>query len=103
MKKVMNLLYEIEGKANNIIERANDEKIKLHDELDKELDKLDLDIATNNKVKLDHLQSRINQELEQEKDVLISDSKKQLKELNDYFTTNYETLIKKTFNNVIGA
>lgn len=103
MEKVLNYLSEIEDKANKIIEHAEEEKVLLHQELDQRISSLEQSIADENKKKLEVLKKQINQELEKEVQVLKEDSKKQLVDLENYYTSNHDSLVNKVFQNIIGA
>lgn len=103
MEKVINLLYEIEEKANTIMKRADDEKLTLHQELEQNIKQFEKDISEKNKQKLDVLHEKVNKDLQTEIQSLKDDSEKQLKELEYYFSTNHDALVNKVFQHIIGA
>lgn len=102
MERVINLLYDIEEKANRILDRASEEKNLLHDQLQKDITKLDEEIKNNTRSKISALQDNMNQEIERERQILIESSEKHLRDLEANFKANQETLVNKIFKNIIG-
>ena len=103
MEEVINLLYDIEEKANQIVNRASDEKVSLHDALEKDIEKLDQSIATENIAKLSVLQTQVNNELAVEKQALIDDCNKKLADLEAHYIQNHDSLVDKVFQGLIKA
>jgi vacuolar-type H+-ATPase subunit E/Vma4 len=101
MEKVIGLLFDIEKKANQILERANDEKNELFEENEKAIAKMEADIVEENKAKIKLIIDRANKELELEKEQLIAGSNKQLNDLETNFRQNYDKLINKVFQDII--
>ncbi|MGF7144629.1 vacuolar-type H+-ATPase subunit H [Anaerotaenia torta] len=97
MEKVISLLFDIEKKANQIIERANIEKNELYEENEKQIAQLESGIAEENNKKIKSLMEQSEKEIEQEKQQLINDSEIQLKELETYYQENHDTLVEKVF------
>lgn len=103
MEKVINLLYDIEEKANQIIKRANEEKVKLHDKLEKDLADLDMQISKENEAKLNVLKAQADEELAKEKQLLIDDCNKQLSDMETNYKQNHDALVEKLFQGLIEA
>ena len=101
MEKVISLLFDIEKKANQIIERANIEKNELYEENEKLIMKMEADIAEENNAKINALMAKSEHEIEQEKQHLIESSEKQLKLLEENYKTNHEDMINKVFHSII--
>lgn len=103
MERVINLLYDIEEKANQIIKRANEEKVKLHDKLEKDLADLDMQISNENEAKLNILKAQADEELAKEKQLLIEDCNKQLSDMEKHYQQNHDALVEKIFQGLIQA
>lgn len=101
MEKVISLLFDIEKKANQIIERANIEKNELYEENEKLIKKMEADIAEENNAKINALMTKSENEIEQEKQHLIESSEKQLKLLEENYETHHEDIINKVFQSII--
>ena len=103
MEEVINLLYDIEEKATQIVNRANEEKVSLHDALEKNMELLDQTIATENATKLSILQAKVDLELTQEKQALIEDCNKQLVNLEAHYKKDHDALVDEIFQGLIKA
>jgi len=103
MEEVIHLLYDIEEKANQIVNRAGEEKISLHDALEKDIEQLDQSVATENIAKLSVLQTQVNNELAKEKQSLIDDCNKKLADLETHYNQNHDVLVDKVFQSLIKA
>lgn len=101
MEKVISLLFDIERKANQIIERANLEKNDLYEENEKAIKEMEGVIADENNAKIKALVSQAEQDIEKEKQQLIASSEKQLKDLEDNYTKNHDVLVNKVFQSLI--
>lgn len=101
MEKVIGLLFDIEKKANQIIDRANDEKNELFEENEKAIAKMEAEIAEENNAKINMIVAQADKELETEKQQLISNSNKQLSDLESNFLKNREALVHKVFESII--
>ncbi len=101
MEKVISLLFDIERKANQIIERANLEKNDLYEENEKTIKEMESAIAEENNAKINVLVTQAEQDIEKEKQQLIASSEKQLKDLEDNYTKNHDALVNKVFQNLI--
>lgn len=101
MEKVISLLFDIERKANQIIERANIEKNELYEENEKLIEKMEADIAEENNAKISALMEQAEKEIEQEKQQLIENSENQLKLLEQNYTSNHDAMVDKVFKCII--
>jgi vacuolar-type H+-ATPase subunit H len=101
MEKVIGLLFDIEKKANQIIERANDEKNELFEENEKAIAKMEADIAEKNHIKIERLLAQAEQEIEVEKQHLMECSKKQLADLEASYEKNHNNLVEKVYQSII--
>ncbi len=101
MEKVISLLFDIERKANQIIERANLEKNDLYEENEKAIKEMEGVIADENNAKIKALVSQAEQDIEKEKQQLIASSEKQLKDLEDNYTKSHDVLVNKVFQSLI--
>ena len=103
MEEVINLLYDIEEKATQIVNRANEEKVTLHDALMKNMELLDQEVATENANKLSVLQAKVDLELTQEKQALIKDCNKQLVNLETHYKKDHDALVNEIFQGLVKA
>ncbi len=101
MEKVISLLFDIERKANQIIERANIEKNELFEENEKAIKAMEAEIADENNGKINVLVAQADKEIEQEKQQLIQNSEKQLSDLEDNYRKNHDNLVNKVFQSII--
>jgi hypothetical protein len=101
MEKVISLLFEIEEKAQQIIKRADEEKVKLYEELEKSLLQMENDITAENTAKLKALQSQSDMEFEKERKILIDNCNKQLEELDSIYKNSHDQLVDKVFESLI--
>ncbi len=101
MEKVIGLLFDIEKKANQILERANDEKTELFEENEEAIAKMELAIADENNAKINIILTQAEKELEAEKQQLIANSNKQLADLESNYKQNHDALVDKVFNSII--
>jgi vacuolar-type H+-ATPase subunit H len=101
MERVIGLLFEIEEKANQIIERANSEKTELFEENEKAIQEMEKKIADENNAKINLIITQAEKDLEQEKQQLIENSNKQLKELEAKYMINHDVMVDKVFESII--
>lgn len=101
MERTIGRIFEIEEKAKLIIDRANEEKIRLHDEFEVEIAKLEEDINNDNFNKIREYQINAEIELENEKKTLILKSEKQLHDLDELYKNNHSTFVDKVFEGII--
>ncbi len=101
MEKVISLLFDIEKKANQIIERANLEKNELYEENEKLIQSMEANIAEENNVKINALMIQAEKEINKEKQQLIESSEKQLKDLEENYISNHDMMVDKVFHSII--
>ena len=101
MEKVIGLLFDIERKANQIIERANIEKNELYEENEKLIEKMEAEIAEENNSKIKALMAQAEKEIELEKQQLIDNSEKQLNDLEQNYEKCHDALVNKVFKCII--
>jgi UPF0288 family protein (methanogenesis marker protein 3) len=103
MDKTISQLSEIEEKANQIINRANDQKEKLHDEYEIKIAQMEESIASENTAKLEHLQEQMNKELAKEKELMIRNSEQQLKALGEIDQKAHKVLAHQVFEHIMNS
>ena len=103
MEKVINLLYDIEEKANRIISRTDEQKNAERREIDHELSLFESSLTDETNKKIQFLQNQADKELELERKALIDDCAKQIEQLETTFTMNHDALLEHVFQNIIGA
>ena len=101
MEKVIGLLFDIEKKANQIIERANDEKTELFEENEKAIAKMESDISEENNRKVNLILKQAENELELEKQQLSESSHKQLTDLEMNYKQNHDALVDKVVHSIL--
>ena len=101
MEKVISLLFEIEKKANQIIESANLEKSELLEENETAITKMESQLSNENNTKINALMAQAEEELNLEKQQLIENCNKQLQDLEDNYKTNHDRFVKQVFHSVI--
>ena len=101
MEKVIGLLFDIEKKANQIIERANVEKNELYEESELQISQMEASIAEENNAKINALMTQAEKEIELEKQQLIDSSEKQLREIEQNYAINHDCLVNKVFQTII--
>jgi hypothetical protein len=101
MEKVIGLLFDIEKKANQIIERANIEKTELYEENEKAIAEMETKIADENNAKINIIIAQAEKDLEKEKQQLIESSNKQLKDLEEHYLHDHDAMVEKVFQNII--
>lgn len=101
MENMINLLSEIEEKANEIMKRANEEKLDLYNKLEEDMKQLDNSIAADKANKINALQAQINNELAEEQQALINDCNKQLEEMESQYEHTHDALVDKVFLSLI--
>lgn len=101
MEKVINHLFEIEKKANQIIDRANTEKQELYEENEKAIVEMEKEITDENNAKINAILKAAEKELEKERQQLIDSSNKQLIDLETLYRKDHDVLVDKVFHNII--
>ncbi len=101
MENTISQLFEIENKANQIINRAAEEKTRLHEEYDKEIIRMENEIFSDNQKKLKALQEQADIDLENETKLLIQNSEKSLKQLEEINSNKRDEFVSRVFDNII--
>lgn len=101
MEKVLELLCEIEDKANTIINNASSKKNILNEELKQKMDALDRQYATETESKLNEIRQKMEKEISDEHTALVSSCEARLKELDINFEKNREAYVQTIFENII--
>ena len=101
MEKVINLLYDIEKKADRIISRTDEQKNAKRREIDRELSKFESSLMEETNKQIQILQNQADKEFELEKKALIDDCTKQLEQLELTYTSNHDALVERVFQNII--
>ena len=101
MEKVISLLFDIERKANQIIERANIEKNELYEDNENSIKHMEAEIAEENNAKINALMAQAEKEIEQEKQQLIENSENQLKIIVQNYEANHDAMVDKVFHSII--
>lgn len=101
MERVISLLFDIENKANQIIEKANIEKTDLYEDNEKAIHEMETAIEEENNAKINIIMEQAKKELEKDIKQLSDNSSKQLADLDDNYTRNHAMIADKIFQNVI--
>lgn len=101
MEKVINLLYDIEEKANQIVKRANEEKSRLYEQLQKDMAHFDKEIESQNTAKLEVLKIQSDKDLNIEKQTLIDDCIKELEQMDTDYRDRHNRLADEIFQEII--
>lgn len=101
MERVISLLFDIEKKANQIIERANLEKTELYEESEKAILEMESAIAEENNKKINAIVEQAERDLELEKQQLIESSNKHLNDLELNYQQNHDTIVNEVFQSII--
>lgn len=101
MEKVITLLYDIEEKANRILNRATEEKAKLYQELNEQMEQIDAKINEETKKKLEVLQAKFDKEVASDTRDLIEANERHLADIESNFRANHDNLVKHVIDQVI--
>lgn len=101
MEKVIGHLFEIEKKANQIIERAIAEKQELYEENEKAIVELEKKITEENNAKINAILTEAEKELEKERQQLVDSSNKKLNDLEALYRNDHDVLVDKVFQSII--
>jgi hypothetical protein len=101
MEKTIGQLFEIESKANQIVNRATEEKARLHDEFEKDIIQMEETIISDNRNKLMALKEQADIDLTNETKILIQNSEKHLNDLEEIRLKKREILVSQIFENLI--
>lgn len=101
MEKMISTLFEIEEKANLIINRANEEKIRLYREFEIDAKRMEDEISAETSEKLRMIQTQMDEELKMEKQALLDKNQLHLKDLEIHFINNKTKLVNSIFESII--
>ncbi len=101
MEKVIQLLYDIEEKANLIVKRVSDEKKRLNTIYEQEIERFNKEITKERNDKLDVLKSQVEKDLDKERTALLDDCNKQLISLETYYKNSHDDLVDQIFQKII--
>lgn len=101
MEKVITLLYDIEEKANRILNRATEEKAKLYQELNDKMEQMDAKMNEETQKKLEVLQVKFDKEVVSDTKGLIEANEKHLADIESKFRANHNYLVKQIFDQII--
>lgn len=101
MEKVINLLNDIETKADKILSRVSDDKARLTEEADQKMKSFDSKIQIETNEKLTALRAKANQEVELELSKIKKEQEDYLKQLDANFETDCEKYAEQIFNRIL--
>ena len=101
MEKVINLLNDIETKADKILSRVSEDKARLNEELNRMMKSFDSKIQIETDEKLAALRQKANQEVEQELSKIKLEQEAYLKQLDENFDANCEQYANQIFDRII--
>ncbi len=101
MEKTIGKIFEIEEKAKFIIDRANQEKLRMHDEFEEDLIKMERGINEENIKKINDYRAEIENELEHEKEQLIHKCDKQLEDLEELYHKSHGEFACRIFDSIL--
>lgn len=101
MEKVITLLYDIEEKANRILNRTAEEKATLYQELNAHMEEMDAQINKETQKKLKDIQATFEKEIASDTQALIEASQKHLSEIESNCKQNHDVLVNQIFEQII--
>ena len=101
MEKTIGKIFEIEEKAKLIIDRANLEKIRMHDDFEDDLIKMEREINEKNIQKINDYRAEVDKELKHEKALLIQKSEKQLLDMEEHYRKSHDELVTRIFESIL--
>lgn len=103
MEKTISRIFEIEEKANLIIDRANKEKIQLYSEFENNLIQMEQRIADETTTRIKDYQEKTDKELSEESLIFAQKCEQQLQELDLFYNENHNNMIQKVYENIISS
>lgn len=103
MEKVINVLYEIEKKANGIVDNTAEKKEKIYENYQKELTVLDEKMEKASKEKIEQLRIEINTEIDREHQVLVKSLNEKLKQMEADYHKNHDKLVDAVLAKITGV
>lgn len=104
MEKVLNILNDlcdIDEKATSIVDHTSIEKKALYKEMTKRINNLDESISKETQKKLDVIREKMNQEVEEEKNKLLTSFEADINKLDLTFKTNHDIYVDTVFQKII--
>lgn len=101
MEKAINGILDIDKKAKIIIDRTNEQKQMLQNKSEQDLILMEKEVANENSTKLKEFQSSIDRELKEEERILIEKCNKQLKELDDLYSSHREDIVNAVLDDIL--
>lgn len=101
MEKTIGKIFEIEEKAKLIIDRANQEKLRMHDEFEEDLIKMEHGINEENTKKINDYRNEIENEMEHEKAQLIHKCEKQLEDMEELYHKSHDEFVCRIFDSIL--
>lgn len=101
MEKIINLLNDIETKADKILNRVSDDKARLSEELNQKMKSFDSKIQIETNEKLDALRKKADMEVEAELSKMKADQENYLQRLDENFEENCEQYANEIFKRII--
>ena len=103
MEKVINVLYEIEEKANKILERTSEQKTQMNDKLNEDLRSLEESIDQNTNQKIESMKQAMETEIAKEHNALITGYKTSLEKMEEKFHSHYDQYISTIFSKIVNT
>ncbi|MCR5754461.1 MAG: hypothetical protein K6G30_06590 [Acetatifactor sp.] len=103
MEKVINRLYEIEEKANSIVEGTAGKKAVLYEEYQKKLSALDAKMEEATKEELNKLREKMNAEVDTEHKMLGGSLEDKLTQLESNYEKNHDKLVASIVERITGV
>lgn len=101
MEKVINLLNDIETKADKILSRVADDKARLNEELNQIMKSFDSKVQIETDEKLNALRQESNQAVEQKLLKIKQEQNEYLQRLDEDFDDNCEQYANEIFDRII--
>lgn len=101
MEKVINVLSEIEDKASKILDRTQDQKKQLYEQLNKDLAKLENDIKADTASRIDAMQKEMELDISRERQNLLNDCKEHINSLQTNYEKQHDVLVDQIFHSIL--
>lgn len=103
MENIIKQLFQIESKAIQIVEAAEDQKKEIACEIERKTKEFDIQLAKETKNRLQTMQEKQNEEKNAELKKLITDSTEFQNKLNQKFQQNHTKWANDLLKELIGA
>lgn len=101
MEQVINRMFKIEEKANDIINRTTEQKQQLLLKHNRAIDQLKLDISHDSEKKLSLLQANMKKEIMKQRTILTQECTQELNALDDNYKEHHDILVESVFEKII--